>query len=693
MSRSTNNRRDEREFSRLKEAVDVGNSQLNEPTYNILPTPRALLDREYDDNERPGTSRSSEPIQQNEIPELDEQNPPVADHDGQFVLQDVLNDAAAIDGFLRENDEENDITDSENESEEEQTEFSDIASAYITWVTKYNISGIAADEFLNYLRDNHFSFLPKTIKTLRSKAYTIEAPIREMGDGRFLYFGIKNIVNRFIDIANINVQLVQHFKIGFGIDGVPLAKSSKSCFWPILIRFNEYPAVLPVAVFHGRSKPHSIDDYLMEFSDELREILSEGMVRNGVQLNFSIGPLVFDAQAKCFVHDIIAPTGFNACPKCFVQGEKINHRMVFPNLLAPLRTDDSFLNMDDPIHRSTSLPPLARIGINCISETAIDYMHLSCQGVLKTLMNFWINTTSQPYSLNREQKAEINYRILMIRRQLVSDFVRKPRTLDEFSHYKATEFRQILLYTGPFLFKNVLKQQYFDHFMLLCAGHRILCHPKNCTVQNEQAEDYLIQFVNDFKHLYGAQFLVYNFHVLIHLARECIHFQQPLDYFSAFSYENFLQKIIKMLKRAPLPLEQFRNRVQEQFSFRPDLFTKVHRKKNRTVRIPGTDEYEELFTEECLYLTVESNDSFILNDNEIFQIQNINKHGAHFVLTCRKIEGLLSFYGNSSTYGLYFCSELIFSNELTQLNASECSKVQRLCINDVYMLIPMLHSE
>lgn len=683
MARSTENRKADREFNRLKDVTaETLPSFLTRASSNIH---EATQPEPIDSA---GPSRSSEPSHPNDMADTNE--PPIPE----FVSEEAtFSDELSIDRFLQNNDEEEEFEDSDVEEEENHSEIADIASTYVTWVSKYNISGIAADEFLNYLRENHFPFLPKSIKTLRQKAYTMDAPIRDMGEGQFLYFGIKNIIIKFLDIANVDIQLIQHFKIGFGIDGIPISKSSKSNFWPILTRLNDYPAVLPVAVFYGRGKPQCVEDYLMEFAEELQEILRNGMQHKDIHLNFSIGPLVFDAQAKCFVHDIVSPTGFNACPKCLTEGKKINHRMVFPNLMAELRTEESFLNVNDPIHRHAKLPPLAGIGFDCISNTAIDYMHLSCQGVFKTLLNFWINTTTRPYSLNNEHKAEINHRILMIRRQLVSDFARKPRTLQEFSHYKATEFRQMLIYTGPILFKKVVKKQYYDHFMLLNAAHRILCHPEQCVEKNEVAEDYLNRFVYDFKYLYGEHYLVYNFHVLIHLAKECIHFNKPLDGFSAFCYENFLQKIIKMLKRAPYPLEQLRNRLQELLYFRPELFTEVMRKNNKTIRIPGSNQFEEIFTEKYVHFAVEGNDCYALKDNAIFEINDINKVNGRFVLTCKTIQGIRSFYGDSQTYGLFYCNSIQYARESVELDASECSKVLRLNLSDVYLFASILHSE
>jgi len=49
------------------------------------------------------------------------------------------------------------------------------------------------------------------------------------------------------------------------------------------------------------------------------------------------------------------------------------------------------------------------------------------------------------------------------------EFQRKPRSLLHYRQWKATEFRQLLLYTGPVIFKNILSLEFtiiFLHCML-----------------------------------------------------------------------------------------------------------------------------------------------------------------------------------------------------------------------------------
>jgi hypothetical protein len=68
------------------------------------------------------------------------------------------------------------------------------------------------------------------------------------------------------------------------------------------------------------------------------------------------------------------------------------------------------------------------------------------------------------------------------------------------------------------------------------------------------------KFVYDYSILYGNEFITYNVHSLIHLSNFVKH-HKPLDSFSAFKFENYLQFVKKSLKNATFPLQDIYNRI------------------------------------------------------------------------------------------------------------------------------------
>lgn len=90
----------------------------------------------------------------------------------------------------------------------------------------------------------------------------------------------------------------------------------------------------------------------------------------------------------------------------------------------------------------------------------------------------------------------------------------------------------------------------------------IICSSK---LQNyiDYAHDLLQHFISSFKLIYGMQNVSHNIHGLIHIAQDVKKFG-TLDCFSAFKYENYLQRFKKILKKHDKPLEQ---RVRRYFEY------------------------------------------------------------------------------------------------------------------------------
>ena len=88
------------------------------------------------------------------------------------------------------------------------------------------------------------------------------------------------------------------------------------------------------------------------------------------------------------------------------------------------------------------------------------------------------------------------------------EFNRKPRSITEIKRWKATEFRQFLLYTGPIVLKLVLEEEYksmYEHFLSLSIGISILLSPKFSKIKNyfTYSKNLLKHFVNDIENIYG----------------------------------------------------------------------------------------------------------------------------------------------------------------------------------------------
>ena len=74
--------------------------------------------------------------------------------------------------------------------------------------------------------------------------------------------------------------------------------------------------------------------------------------------------------------------------------------------------------------------------------------------------------------------------------------------------------------------------------MLLSTGIFLLCSEHLCASHIDYVQELFRFFVYDFGRIYGKQMIIYNVHVLLHLADHC-RLYGPLHNFSGFPFENF----------------------------------------------------------------------------------------------------------------------------------------------------------
>ncbi|EEC02901.1 hypothetical protein IscW_ISCW024146, partial [Ixodes scapularis] len=113
-----------------------------------------------------------------------------------------------------------------------------------------------------------------------------------------------------------------------------------------------------------------------------------------------------------------------------------------------------------------------------------------------------------------------------------SKFNRRPRGLSELDRCKATEFRKVVLYTGPIILHSKIPEHLFANFVVLHVAVNILR-----TELVDYAGRLLIYFIKTFASLYGWYCIPYSIHNLIHLASD-VHVHGELQNWSAFLFEN-----------------------------------------------------------------------------------------------------------------------------------------------------------
>lgn len=378
------------------------------------------------------------------------------------------------------------------------------------------------------------------------------------GDGHYYHFGLSKAILSAISSISRNIT---NIRISINIDGLPLAKSSQRQFWPILGSISDFKKVFVIGIYYGTQKPSNSNEFLRKFVDDTKILCEEGIIINDKSIPCRIDLIICDAPAKSFILGIKGHNGYSSCTKCITEGSYINGKMCFPEMNAQLRTDADFRSRKDENYHIGHSALLEIPNFDLVHGVPLDYMHLVCLGVTRKLLYMWLFGELK-VRLRHRKVESISWQLEnVLTLYMPSEFARKPRSLAFVKLWKATEFRNLLLYTGPIAFKSFLQKDLYDHFIVLHVAIRILC---SSSLRNfiDYAHDLLQHFVSSFKLLYGTHNVSHNVHGLNHIVQD-VRKLGTLDCFSAFKFENYLQTFKKLLKKHDKPLEQIVRRYME----------------------------------------------------------------------------------------------------------------------------------
>ncbi|XP_067635656.1 uncharacterized protein, partial [Eurosta solidaginis] len=448
------------------------------------------------------------------------------------------------------------------ESLEETLSLTDrIRSALKGWAIRQKTTQISLTDLLRSLEGAGLKGLPLDARTVmgtsREAVY-----IRPFPEGELLYLGIQ--YNFAFEEFNF-LQDLERISIDVGIDGLKIFKSSNRALWPILGHVVEFPKSRPffMACYSGMSKPPDVNSFLLEFCAEVNNLRQNGVKVGSAEVlkEFDIRLFTCDSPARSFVTGVKSHTGARSCPKCEQVGQRFGARMSFSQVVAEPRTDISFKNRVDMQHHLDQFRDnenvLESVNIDMVSQFPLEPMHLVDLGVMKKLLEKLVT---------RGNVTRMNAKLKFLNSYVPSEFPRRSRDLDQVKNWKSTEYRQFLLYSGLFVLKDCIPDNLYSQFLLLHCGIRLLSCEKSCRVESNVANEMLEEFVRVFAELYGADFVSFNVHGLLHLT-DCVKQFGPLDNFSAYKFENYMQYIKKMINSPNNILQQLFLRIEERRNF------------------------------------------------------------------------------------------------------------------------------
>lgn len=445
------------------------------------------------------------------------------------------------------------------------------------WAVETNVNLTAIDKLLKGLKSHTcFSSLPSSGRTLLKTPTTLIKTVVEPGE--YIHIGIQKQLFKLVSSLSKPVRCL---KLLANIDGLPLFKSSPGDLYPILISVVNIPelkgTVVPVGIYFGKEKPYEAEKLLMPFVQEMKQVVEDGISVPPImpKIGVSLEGFCCDAPAKSFIMGIVSHNGYYSCTKCTVKGETVEKTRVFLEHNSNKRTHNDFILNTDNNYQRKNTPLVLIPGIDFVSSFVLDYMHLICLGVTRTLLFVWNNgiKSAKTSRLSRNSRILLSGKICELRLHMPSEFVRKPRELNLIMRWKATELRNFLLYVGPIVLRNVLDHEKYINFLELHIATNILLNPKLCKqeIMRENSRKLYTHFVESVAVIYGNNFITHNFHGLTHIVDDADHFLNIIDNFSlndisAFPFENFLQKMKNLIRGPSKPLEQIGKRLAERFS-------------------------------------------------------------------------------------------------------------------------------
>ena len=307
------------------------------------------------------------------------------------------------------------------------------------WAVENKCTRTSVDSLLRLLRDFGIDW-PKDSRTLLKTPRTVN--FDEKCNGQYIYFGIGNCLKQKLlhkESKSIKLSLV------ISIDGLPLFKSSSQQLWPILCNTNDW-GIDVICLYCGTKKSEPVEDFLTEFIDELKELLSTGFKLNGKDYKVTLKAITCDAPARSFLKCVVGHTSYHGCERYTIKGDWTQGRITYNyKNLYEARTDEAFSQLYYTDHQKKE-GSFIHANVPCVTLFIIDYMHLICLGVMKQILKFLKNGPAICH-LSQVQQSLISNDLIEMKYFIPSDFSRKPRSLVEFDRWKAAEFRQFLLYT------------------------------------------------------------------------------------------------------------------------------------------------------------------------------------------------------------------------------------------------------
>lgn len=319
---------------------------------------------------------------------------------------------------------------------------------------------------------------------------------------------------------------------------------------------------------------------------------------------------------------------------------------------------------------------------------------------MKRCLNGWIFSSYNFRSkLEIAKVNKISDWMVMSNKHNVTEFRRPSRAVSEIGHWKSIEFRNFLLYFGPVVLKDVLKDDMYTHFLYLsCAVRIISCdnYVKNSQMKSV-AGVMLIQYIEKYKELYGEDAINNNVHDLCHVMDDIERFGS-LRNISAYPFESTLFTIKNLLYSTAKPLIQVANRIIEKYNLEEDKITNKHAfpilegiKKN----VEEFEAYSKIKFDSYFLATNDKDKFFYSVSKEVIAMDYAVRMNDDIFIYGKKVKRLNDFFKQpfpSSLLNIFQANIEYEEQKMYHVREVRCKMVGLKSHNVDFIFLPLIHS-
>lgn len=348
----------------------------------------------------------------------------------------------------------------------------------------------------------------------------------------------------------------------FNTDGASCSNSSNTSVYPVFLQINELPPHLRIkhmllsTIWVGKGHP-DMNLLLDPVITELNELYETGITwsSDGVNSNtskFAVLICSVDSVARPMILNMKQFNGEYGCTFCYASGRRLAKKMVYPfeRIIEHRNNDDlisqglrafesqaPYLGVKGPTN--LTLLPL----FDCIDGMVVEPLHNVFLGVTRQYaLLLFAGDPKAPYYIGKPcHLRRINQRLISLKPP--NRISRRPRSIYSIKQWKASEWRNWLLYYCLPCLENILKPKYMKHLAKLCQAIYIYNSDSISFSQLQEAQTLLQDFVSDFEVLFGIENMSFNVHLLRHIPTTVENWG-PLWCYNASVFESWNNKIV-----------------------------------------------------------------------------------------------------------------------------------------------------